>query len=79
MGGAEAPRRLRVLDLPFCAVEWAVPEPSPEPGSPSAALRWAAFPRSPRGPTRSLSGCARFPSQRCPLPIQEPFLDSQLP
>jgi hypothetical protein len=57
VGGGEAPRRLRVLDLPFSAVEWALPGDAPQlapEGLPPD--RWALFARSPLARERSMTG-----------------------
>jgi hypothetical protein len=63
VGGSDAPRRLRVLDLPFSAVEWALPGDAPQlapEGLPPD--RWALFARSPLARERSMTGsvCRRL-------------------
>lgn len=59
VGGGVAPQRLRVLDLPFSAVEWGLPGDAPAlapEGLPSD--RWALFARSPLARERSMTGFA---------------------
>jgi len=57
VGGGELPRRLRVLDLPFSAVEWALPGDAPSLAADGLEpQRWALFARSPLARERSLTG-----------------------
>ena len=55
MGGASRPSRVRVLDLPFTAVEWVLPveAAATEPMPPA---EWAVWQRSPKAGEHSLSG-----------------------
>lgn len=65
VGGGGAPRRLRVLDLPFSAVEWALPGDAPQlapQGLPPD--RWALFARSPLARERSMTGSVWRSHQR---------------
>jgi len=57
VGVGELPRRLRVLDLPFSAVEWALPGDAPSLAADGLEpQRWALFARSPLARERSLTG-----------------------
>ena len=66
VGGDAAPRRARVLDLPFTAVEWVIPADAPSlapEGVPPA--KWALFARSPPPREQSLTGWDPPPPPPC--------------
>jgi hypothetical protein len=60
VGGDVAPRRLRVLHLPFSAVEWALPGDAPQQAPEGLPPdRWALFAPSPLARERYMTGSVR--------------------
>ncbi len=55
VGGEARPARIRVLDLPFTAVEWVLPRCA-SGREPPGAERWLTLERSPLARERSLFG-----------------------
>ena len=55
VGGEARPARIRVLDLPFTAVEWVLPQGA-APRDPPGADRWLTLERSPLARERSFFG-----------------------
>ncbi len=56
IGGATRPVRVRVLDLPFTAVEWVLPSDMLQAGGdPLTPAKWMVWDRSPLAKERSLA------------------------
>ena len=56
IGGSTRPARVRVLDLPFTAVEWLLPSDMlAAPGDPLTPAKWMVWDRSPLAKERSLT------------------------
>ena len=55
VGGLSRPHRVRVLDLPFTAVEWMLPTELSQ-SLPASPTRWMVWQRSPRAVARVSSG-----------------------
>lgn len=68
VGGASRPARVRVLDLPFTAVEWLLPaDMLAGGGDPLTPAKWMVWDRSPLAKERSLtvSHCQPFQPYSC--------------
>lgn len=63
IGGNTRPVRVRVLDLPFTAVEWVLPSDMLQAGGdPLTPAKWMVWDRSPLAKERSLAVSAyRYP------------------
>ena len=56
IGGSSRPVRVRVLDLPFTAVEWVLPSDMLQgEGTPLTPAKWMVWDRSPLAKERSLA------------------------
>eukprot|EP00884_Botryococcus_braunii_P018245 jgi/Botrbrau1/5103/Bobra.0128s0014.1 len=78
VGGGSWPSRVRVLDLPFTAVEWVIPGTEP-PGTPAEGANWTSWDRSPNARSASVSAYLEdFTPKRPASPSTEDLPEERL-
>ena len=73
IGGNTRPVRVRVLDLPFTAVEWVLPSDMLQAGGdPLTPAKWMVWDRSPLAKERSLAVSPFRANRPCTDPLLAP-------